>query len=81
METIDHSIKIAFFVRGFDGWRRDRCAVDGFVQDRVVGIMFLHRAEVVGAFQQMGALTAGVFRTNGLAIDALCRKTLCDNLL
>lgn len=76
LETIDHSIKIAFLVRGLDGWCRDRGPVDSFVQDWIVGVVFFHRAEIVWTFEQMRALATGVFGTNGLAVDALCRETL-----
>lgn len=80
LETIDHSIKITFLVRGLDRWCRDWSSVDSFVQDWIVRVVFFHRAEIVGTFEQMGALATGVFGTNGLAIDTLCRKTLLNFL-
>lgn len=76
LETIDHRIKITFLAGGLDGWCRDWGSVDSFVQDWVVRVVFFHRAEIVGAFEQMRALATGVFGTNGLAIDTLCRETL-----
>lgn len=50
--------------------------VNRFMEDRVLGIMFLHRGEVVGAFKKVLPLARGVFRTDGLAVDALRRQTL-----
>lgn len=76
LETIDHSIKVTFLVRGLDRWCRDWGPVDSFVQDWIVWVVFFHRAEIVGTFQQMGALATGVFGSNRLAVDALCRETL-----
>lgn len=76
LETIDHSIKVTFLVRGLDGWCRDWGSVDSFVQDWIVRVVFFHRAEIVGTFEQMGALATGVFGSNRLAIDTLCRETL-----
>lgn len=51
LETIDHSIKIAFLVWGLDRWCRDRGSVDSFVQDWIVGVVFFHRAEIVWTFE------------------------------
>lgn len=75
LEAINHRVEIALLVRGLVG-RGDGGAIDGFMQDWVVGVVFLHGAEVVGTLKQMGTLTAGVFGAYGLTIDALCRETL-----
>ena len=79
MKAVEHIVKIAFL--GSLVWRGDRGAVDGFVQDRVVRIVLLHGAEIVGAFEQMRALAAGVLCAYGLAVDALCRETLYDLIM
>ena len=73
--TIDHGIEVAL-LRGFGRRGLDRSAVDSFVENRVVGIVFLHGAQVVGALEEMLALARGVFGADGLAVDALRRKTL-----
>lgn len=66
---------IAFLRRlGRCGGRRR--PVDGFMEDRVVGIMFFHGGEVVWAFKEMLALARGIFRTHGLTVDALSGETL-----
>lgn len=51
LETIDHSIKIAFLVWGLDRWCRDWSSVNSFVQDWIVGVVFFHRAEIVWTFE------------------------------
>ena len=57
-------------------WRNGGSAVDGFMQDWVIGIMLFHRTEVVGALEKVLALAGGVFGPDGLAVDALRRETL-----
>ena len=73
--TIDHGIEVAL-LRSFGRRGLDRSAVDSFVENRVVGIVFLHGAQVVGTLEEMLALARGVFGADGLAVDALRRKTL-----
>lgn len=74
LEAVDHGVEVPFLRRLI--WRGDRGAVDGFMKDRVVGVMFLHGVQVIGALEEMRALAAGVFRAHGLAVNALRRKTL-----
>lgn len=50
--------------------------VDGFIEDWVFRIMLFHSGEVVGTFQQVLPLAGCIFRSNRLAVDALCRETL-----
>lgn len=73
--SIDHGVEIALL--GCFGRRGlGRSAVDGFVKDWVVGVMLLHSAQIVGAFEEVLALARGVFGAHGLAVDALRRQTL-----
>ena len=66
----NHGVVVALL--GFVGGGGDGGgAVDGFVQDGVVGVVLFHRTEVVGALEQVLALTGGVFGADGLAVDAL----------
>ena len=69
MEAIDHGVQVSL-LWGFHG----RCGrtVGGEFKDRVLRVVFFHGVEVVGAFEQVGALTRGVFGADGLAVDALC---------
>ena len=71
----DHGVVIALlgFGRGSDG----RSAVDGFMKDGVVRVGVFHGTEVVGTLEQVLTLTGGIFCTDGLAVDALRRETLC----
>jgi len=74
-----HGVEVALLgglERGVLG-RRGR-AIDGFVQDRVVWVVFFHGREVVGAFDEVLALAGGVFGANGLAVYALCGEALED---
>lgn len=74
LEAVDHGVEVTFlrrFIRRGDG-----SAVDGFMKDRVVRVMFLHSVQVIRALEEMRALAAGVFRAYGLAVNALCGKTL-----
>ncbi len=74
LEATDHGFVIALLGRlrrrGGGG------AVDGFVEDRVVRVVFLHGAEVGGAFEEMLALPGGVLCADGLTVDALRRQAL-----
>ena len=74
LEAIDHGVEVSLLGSLDRGWYRS--TVDSFMKDRVVGIVFLHGGEVVGAFEQMRTLTRGVFRANRLTVDALRRQTL-----
>ena len=66
----NHGVVVALL--GFVGGGGDGGgAVDGFVQDGVVRVVLFHRTEVVGALEQVLALTGGVFGADGLAVDAL----------
>lgn len=74
MEAIDHRVKVSllrWLVRG-GHWG----TVDSFVEDWIVGVVFLHGTEVIRTLEEMGALTTGVLRTDRLAVDALRRETL-----
>ena len=53
-----------------------RRAIDGFVQDCVVRVVFFHGAEVGRAFKEVDALAGGVFGADGLAVDALGGEAL-----
>ena len=75
--AIDHGVKISFLGR-FGRGCLHRSTVDGFVKDRVVRIVLFHCAQVVGALEQVLALTRGVFGAYGLAVDALRGETLVD---
>lgn len=75
LEAINHRVEIALLIWGFV-WRGDRGAIDSFMQDWIVRIVFLHGTEIVGTLKQMGTLPAGIFGAYGLTIDALCRETL-----
>lgn len=79
LEAIDHGVKVTLLrsLVGGGDWGTINC----FVQDWVVRIMFLHCAEIIGTLKQMRALSTGVFRAYGLAVDALCRETLCDAIV
>lgn len=74
MKAAEHGVVIALlgFGRGSDGGG----AVDGFMEDGVVGVVFLHGIEVIGTLEQMLTLTRGIFCANGLAVDALCGEAL-----
>lgn len=75
LEAVHHGFVIALLrcLDGRDlGWR----AIDGLVEDRIVRVVLLHGLKVVGALEEVLALTGGVFGANGLAVDALCRETL-----
>ena len=76
LEAINHGIEISL-LRSLARCR-DRSAVDGFMKDRVVGIVFLHGVEIVGTFEEMGALATRVLCANGLTVDALRRETLVE---
>lgn len=52
--------------------------VDGFMQDGVLGIVFFHSREVVGAFEEVSPLAGGILCTDRLAINTLRGETLCD---
>ena len=65
----DHGVVIALL--GFGGGSDCRGAVDGFMEDGVVGIVFLHGTEVVGTLEQMLTLTRSVFCADGLAVNTL----------
>ena len=73
--SIDHGIEVAL-LGGFGRRGLGRSAVDSFMENGVVGVMFLHGAQVVGTLEEMLALARSVFGADGLAVDALCRKTL-----
>ena len=73
--SIDHGIEVAL-LGGFGRGGLGRSAVNSFVENWVVGVMFLHGAQVVGALKEMLALARGVFGANGLAVNALRGKTL-----
>ena len=70
----DHGVVIALL--GFGGGSDGGGAVDGFMEDGVVGVMFFHGAEVIGTLEQMLTLTRSIFGANGLTVDALCGETL-----
>ena len=70
----DHGLVIALF-RNLC-WSLNGSAVDGFVEDGVVRVVLFHGAEVVGTFEEVGALTRCVFGAYRLAVDALRRETL-----
>ena len=73
-----HGIMISLLVGlGLRGRGGDGRAVDGFVQDRVIRVVFLHGGEVVGTFEEMLALTGSIFGADGLAVDALGGEALC----
>ena len=74
LKSVDHSIKVSL-LRSFD-WCWYRSTVDSFMEDWVVGVVFLHSSKVIRAFEQMRTLTRGIFRTNRLTVDALRRQTL-----
>ena len=65
----DHGVVIALL--GFGGGSDGRGAVDGFMEDGVVGVVFFHGTEVIGTLEQMLTLTRGVFCAYGLAVDTL----------
>ena len=70
MEAADHGFVIALlglFGRGSDC----RGAVDGFMEDGVVGIVFFHGTEVVGTLEQVLTLTRSVFGSNALTVYTL----------
>ena len=48
MKAIDHGVEIAL-LRSLDGCRY-RSPVDGFMEDWVVGVVFLHGGEIIRAF-------------------------------
>lgn len=77
LEAVDHGVEVSFF------WRLVRCGnrgtVDSFMEDGVIGVVLLHGAEIIRTLEKMGALTAGVLRTDRLAIDALRRETLYED--
>ena len=58
----DHGVVIALL--GFGGGGDGRGAVDGFMEDGVVGVVFLHGTEVIGTLEQMLTLTGGVLRAD-----------------
>lgn len=70
----EHGVMIALFGfgRGSDGGS----AVDRFMEDGIVGIVFFHGIEIIGTLEQMLTLTRSIFCANGLAVDALCGETL-----
>ena len=65
----DHGVMITLL--GFGGGSDCRGAVDGFMEDGVVGIVFFHGTEVVGTLEQVLTLTRGVFCADRLTVDAL----------
>lgn len=71
LKSADHCFVVAFLWRF--GWSDGGCAVDGFVQDGIIGIVFFHGAEVVGAFKEVLSLARGVLCADRLAVDALRR--------
>lgn len=75
LEAANHGLVIALF--GRFGRRDGRGTVDGFVQDRVIGVVLLHGAKVVWAFKKVLTLAGGVLCADGLAVDALRGETLC----
>lgn len=80
LEAVEHDVVVAFLggaAGGFGArWRVGGRAVDGFVQDRVVGVVLFHSVKVGGAFEKVDALAGGVFGTDGLAVDALGGEAL-----
>jgi hypothetical protein len=42
-------------------WGDSRRAVDGFVKDRIIRIILLHRTEIIGTLEEVLALTRCVF--------------------
>lgn len=70
----DHGVVITLlgFGRGSDG----RSAVDRFVENGIVRIVFFHGTEVIGTLEQVLTLTGGILCADGLAVDALRRETL-----
>ena len=73
--TIHHSVQISL-LRSLHCWGGS--SISSKFEDRALGVVFLHRIQVGRAFEQMSSLTAGVLRTDGLAVDALRRQTLVD---
>ncbi len=72
LETGDHGVKIAFLGCLGRGVVLSGSAVDCFMQDWAVRIVFLHVVEVGRALDEVRALTAGVFGPYRLTMEALC---------
>lgn len=66
----EHGVVIALL--GFGRRSDGGSAVDGFMEDGVVRVVFFHGIEVIGTLEQMLTLTRGIFCADGLAVDALC---------
>lgn len=73
--AIDHSVKVSLLGRLGRG-SLHRGTVDGLVEDRIVGIVFFHCAQVIRALEEMLTLARGVLCAHGLAVDALRGETL-----
>ena len=73
LEAVHHGVEVPLLRRLHGGRRRP---IRRELEDRVVRVMLLHRVQVIGAFEEMGALAARVLRAYGLTVDALRRKTL-----
>ena len=79
--AIDHGVEVSLLGSfGRSGLRRR--SIDGFMEDRIVRVVLLHCAQVVGALEEVLALARGVFRSHGLAVNALRGETLgdCSNI-
>lgn len=77
LEPTHHRLVVALLVGlGLRGGLDGR-AVDGFMEDGVIRVVFFHGGEVVGALEQVLALARSVLRPDGLAVDALGGETLC----
>lgn len=74
LKTVDHGVKISLFGRldgsGYGG------TVNSFMEDGIIGVVFFHRAEVVGTFEKVRTLATCIFGAYGLAVNALRRETL-----
>ena len=75
MKATDHRFVVALEL-GLLGWGDIRCAVDGFMEDGIVGVVLFHRTEVVGTFEKVLALSGCIFRAHRLTVNTLRRKTL-----
>ena len=49
------------------------------MEDRVFGVVFFHRIQVVGTLKEVLPLARSVLCANGLAVDTLSREALFVN--
>lgn len=72
LEASDHGFEISLLgrLRGrMLCWR----AVDCLVQDWIIRVVFCHGVQIGRTLEEMCALAAGVFGTDGLTVETLCR--------